>query len=393
MKTIEEKAIAYDEALDKSIEFYTLCKKCGAKDTTDFLESIFPELVESENNRIRKEIISALKWANHKGVYDKHIAWLEKQGENVDNENKADDFKFELNFDFSVGQWIVACGKKIFLITKIDGFNVTLIDTNGDEYVFDVSSLKDARLWTIKDAKDGDVLVDDNNNIGLYRKEQDGLDVWASYIYLGCDNRLYGFSMGGYHSIKNTKPATKEQSDLLFQKMKAKGYEWDAEKKEPKKIEPHNSDKVAPKFKVGEWVVFNNDHDSVYQIEKIENFRYILRHILGGSMLLSFSSEDMIKHWTISYAKSGDVLVAPKIDGSEHSEQIFIFKEIKDRDYAKNAIEYYCRVVDGEFYMNEQGFMGQSDDYFVPATKEQRDLLFSKMKEADFINEIMKEKY
>lgn len=43
--------------------------------------------------------------------------------------------------------------------------------------------------------------------------------------------------------------------------------------------------------------------------------------------------------------------------------------------------------------MNEQGFMGQSDDYFVPATKEQRDLLFSKMKEADFINEIMKEKY
>ena len=31
-----------------------------------------------------KEIISALKWANHKGVYDKHIAWLEKQG----NSNK-----------------------------------------------------------------------------------------------------------------------------------------------------------------------------------------------------------------------------------------------------------------------------------------------------------------
>jgi hypothetical protein len=40
---------------------------------------MFPELKESEGEKIRKEIISALKYANYKGVYDKHIAWLEKQ--------------------------------------------------------------------------------------------------------------------------------------------------------------------------------------------------------------------------------------------------------------------------------------------------------------------------
>ena len=45
------------------------------------LEDILPELKESEDERIRKEIISALKYANHKGVYDKHLAWLEKQGQ------------------------------------------------------------------------------------------------------------------------------------------------------------------------------------------------------------------------------------------------------------------------------------------------------------------------
>ena len=45
------------------------------------LETLHPELKESEDERIRKEIISALKYANHKGVYDKHIVWLEKQGE------------------------------------------------------------------------------------------------------------------------------------------------------------------------------------------------------------------------------------------------------------------------------------------------------------------------
>lgn len=37
--------------------------------------------------------------------------------------------------------------------------------------------------------------------------------------------------------IDSTKPATKEQRDLLFQKMKKADYEWDAEKKELRKID------------------------------------------------------------------------------------------------------------------------------------------------------------
>ena len=45
------------------------------------LETLIPELAESEDERIRKEIISALKFANDNGVYDKHLAWLEKQKE------------------------------------------------------------------------------------------------------------------------------------------------------------------------------------------------------------------------------------------------------------------------------------------------------------------------
>jgi len=50
------------------------------------LETIIPELTESEDERIRKEIISALKFANTSdGVYNKHIAYLEKQKEHQDN--------------------------------------------------------------------------------------------------------------------------------------------------------------------------------------------------------------------------------------------------------------------------------------------------------------------
>lgn len=47
--------------------------------------------------------------------------------------------------------------------------------------------------------------------------------------------------------------ATKEQRDLLFQKMKETGYEWGGEKKELRKIEPNKLDAD----KVIAWLVAN----------------------------------------------------------------------------------------------------------------------------------------
>lgn len=69
-------------------------------------EVFAPELRESEDEKIRKEIISALKFANDGGVYDKHIAYLEKQKEQkpVEKENTLTDFEEVLNlflFDFA----------------------------------------------------------------------------------------------------------------------------------------------------------------------------------------------------------------------------------------------------------------------------------------------------
>lgn len=47
------------------------------------------------------------------------------------------------------------------------------------------------------------------------------------------------FRVGGMWRVFTAYPATKEQRDLLFKKMKEAGYEWDAEKKELHKIQPH----------------------------------------------------------------------------------------------------------------------------------------------------------
>ena len=85
---------AYKEALTKSKEFYELCKKCGAKDTKEFLEEIFPELKESEDERIKEELIAFIKKRDRSGCdydYDKWIAWLEKQGEQKSSWSEDDE--------------------------------------------------------------------------------------------------------------------------------------------------------------------------------------------------------------------------------------------------------------------------------------------------------------
>ena len=144
-----------------------------------------------------------------------------------------------------------------------------------------------------------------------------------------------------------------------------------------KQVEQKLADKVIkPKFHEGEWVVFNNRHDSVYQVEKIENYEYTLRHFLGGSMHLSFSHEDMIRAWTIQDARDGDVLT--------DDDYPCIFKSINK----ENAMFVYCGINGGGDFAtkpeSEDNIWSDYPECYFPATKVQRDTLFAKMKEAGY---------
>ena len=72
--TEKEKAKAYDKAIEIAKKSY--CNR--------IIEEIFPELKESEDEKIRKEIISILRnayWTSNKNRFNELVAWLEKQGE------------------------------------------------------------------------------------------------------------------------------------------------------------------------------------------------------------------------------------------------------------------------------------------------------------------------
>lgn len=150
------------------------------------------------------------------------IAWLEKQGEQKPTDNTEPKFK--------VGDWVVNKLGTAWHIDSFDEKNYQVSDKKGNHNYFRISNQDEMRLWTIQDANEGDVLAWDNSNcIALFKDIYDK----ESFRSHGCVGHITGefSSDSSYHDIAGVHPATKEQRDLLLQKMKEAGYEWNAEKK------------------------------------------------------------------------------------------------------------------------------------------------------------------
>ena len=146
------------------------------------------------------------------------------------------------------------------------------------------------------------------------------------------------------------------------------------------KNEQKSADKIEPRFEVGDWVVFITS-ESVYQVEKKENYEYTLRHILGGSLCLPFSNEKLIREWTIQDAKDGDVIC--------YRDEISLYKhDIKNctkQETTFGGFVYYC-CYDGKRFITDSLYMLTKQDEIDihPATKEQRDVLMKVMNAAGY---------
>ena len=98
--SIEEKAQAYDDALEKANALH----KDEDRHLKATLERIFPELAdESEDERIRKVLVEIVKCNERSGYTllnnvstSSMLAWLEKQGERKYNWNEEDEHRIEL---------------------------------------------------------------------------------------------------------------------------------------------------------------------------------------------------------------------------------------------------------------------------------------------------------
>lgn len=240
-----------------------------------WLEKQKPVEQNSEDERIRKALLDACNlsysdlWEKRGVKKESIIAWLEKQGEQkpkfvakkevtgvlkemldnidpVELEETRKEMMESMPTDkaepkFKVGDWITD-GEAVFHITSYSiDYGYQLETPKGTSFHFSNETVeKKYHLWTIEDAKDGDVLayVTDEEDLWI-------MIYWSLYEPYEGHVHYHALLVNDNFSDKGTccicindlKPATKEQCDLLFQKMKEEGYEWDANKKELMKIE------------------------------------------------------------------------------------------------------------------------------------------------------------
>lgn len=284
--TQKEKAEAYDMAIEGIQEILSTEQDSIKMSRLKLrLQGIFPELAESEDEKIRKWIIDDIKYnmdneplnsSEYKKQGEKAIAWLEKQGKQnspqtnerawlylvsdvltwkdgigqyldnprvqelakrlcgeyaqklynpsvLSNQESADKVKPK----FKVGDWVVNKFGQIWHIDSFDKKNYQVSNNIGELSYFSISNQDAMRLWTIADAKPGDVLVlsyASKNYIiiyrGLYEKRfQTMMSVFCSY---SVEEDIYDDETDYFHAINTgevIKPATREQRVLLFQKM------------------------------------------------------------------------------------------------------------------------------------------------------------------------------
>ena len=284
----------YNEAFKRA----TIAYKCGDKSLKESLEQVFPELREDEDERIKKALIEYIKKMSGDYIYGipvkDTINWLEKQGEpnpysgtsfeydghtwgmcardggvevlydrnlkaflspeksliysnnrsqesttteSVMEEVKEENVSNGNKLKFKIGDWIVNPKGEALHITDIKD---SCYIFNNDESHFWITCYCDQQchLWTLDDAKDGDILCTYECN-----------EPKIVFTLKGTPKKHYALRYYFYYNLmyshlelksddgclapeeEDVKPATKWQRDILRQRLKDAGYEWDSEDK------------------------------------------------------------------------------------------------------------------------------------------------------------------
>lgn len=286
------------------------------------LETIIPELKESEDETIRKEIIEFVD-INTLSVDERHdrwIAWLEKQ-----------------------------------CYTKKDVDDAYLKGISDAKNELEKQGKQDARYRCLEELLAADDIYQMSVNDTMTNEAKEKAAKALSKLCIG---KLLGFEKQGEQKTAVTDFNAK---DWYVSKVDGKIHD----------MTYNPADKVEPKFHEGEWVV-NNSSGGVYQVTEIRDDEYCLwplyAEIQGYFRIIDVDTDYHL--WIIQDAKDGDVLV--DVYGN-----IGIFQKNDDFDWSS-----YCSLgSNGGFrcFAIEHELDGSH-----PATKEQRDTLMKAMADAGY---------
>ena len=377
MENYEKK---YKEALERAEAL--IAGETNTSDTLFYLndiKSIFPELAESEDERIRKALINLFKIENFNGYttlngidVDDVIAWLEKQ-----NEQKEYTFKSLprlLEMVEPTERAKAYCQKLIDTLVKEGYFTDAKIvgeclkQMNGEKVA--LATMDNQKINKSEDEMIIKELISFVSNDGwkftkLTKEEKKS---WIAWLKKQCQ--------------KSTSEIIKEYFANTSKEQLDKDWE---ELKHLNDVGITIEECNETKFHEGDWIV-NNNSGGVCQVTEIRDDEYCLwpldAEIMGYLRIIDVDNDYHL--WTIEDAKDGDILFQDLMEGKTfifdgiNSDMAILYSFIINND-SKDVLPYDIGKPNTGI-----GTIKENKNIIHPATKEQRDLLFSKMKEVDY---------
>ena len=375
----------YKEALKRARDVYTYY--CDDRQQLIKIESIFPELKESEDEKIRKALIELVGMVDIAPICKAFdikdsdmLTWLEKQGGTNETINRD---------EFAQG---VLRGAAINLITWID-YNAA--EGNMCLSNMECKDIEDAlvsgdwdKIYTYmkkKLEKQGDksVNIDIKSIVNSYKqrlknqlKNQVGIE----------NNPLINMCLTSFrHGVENVL------EELNLKKLEKPQGKSALEAAKEKRIDNQNcvksADKFEPKFNEEDWVVWQYEN---YKVND-NSCGYRLVDQNGLSTLLEYATIDENAHlWTIQDAKAGDVLTLSYASQN----YILIYKGLHEKNF-KTIMSVFCSYcVEGYTYADEADsfHLMNCGEIITPATKKQRDILIKAMTDAGYTFDFNKKK-
>lgn len=335
----------YNQALERARYYHD-------RDNIHFLENIFPELRESEDERIRKEIIQSIQdnmCVIHK---DKCLAWLEKQQDIIDLEEYAKGILKSAAIHLMI--WIdenLADGKMCLSNMECEDLEDAMVNAKWDKIYKYIKK---------KIEKQGEQkLAESISQLTIQGKGFYKICPYCKERMVRDESKVYT-SIPPQYEYKCPKCGTMEFDTVMYDN--------------PEMEEQISADKVEPKFKIGDWIT-NGEYN--WKVTDIKPLDYILQSQNGDVVDDTISYVDEEFHlWTIEDAKDGDVLFTT-CDNT--NEMVFIYHGIEFD--ASNCYFLYshtrneCKIFNSVCSVKAD---------IRPATKEQCNFLFQKMKEVGY---------
>ena len=399
----------YEQALSKAKDMLNY-KEVRRED----MEYIFPELAESEDEKVREELIKHLKEgaegyepAGGSSDYQRWLAWLEDQGmhkpdychHEVDLSNCSEEYRKAYydgwnNCNMQYSQ----CKSESNDVVKclINGMKFYYEDNEEATWGTEKFSMKvkDILTWLERQGEHANFRNKIQVGDKVTRNEAGVLVNLSQLKRVAKPNEEQDEQKTSCTSIVETGNGginalvTRELPTEMKSAEESLGIDSDTYNKIVDECifgEQKPEDKIEPKFKVGDWVV--NKLGNVWHIDSFDKKNYQVSNG-NGYNYFPISKQNEMRLWTIQDAKDGDVL--------EDNDGVILFRKIGNERYA-DVVDYYCVVnTSGRFEIQEKfDYWGEANDAQLhPATEIQRYTLMKAMADAgytfDFENKKLK---